>query len=254
MSRLGELRNSYLNSLKSLTRSTNRVKTSDKHEDDMSWKNNSPISPNPPSKPQFPLTPNMLLLSACFWLFMFTLIYESIIYGTMYSRITMEADLNRECHEKFGSEDENLKKIDNYSIGDAGPYIFRLRPMPQTEYPIESVSLPPIVTAVSSLEFYQLQGLVNHIMEDLISTYQDLKFIVYDIGLYSKERELVERYCHCEVRDFSFEEYPSHVADISNFAWRPIILQKVLEEFGSAVYVETTTRFKTTAAFLALKL
>lgn len=35
------------------------------------------------------------------------------------------------------------------------------------------------------------------------------------------------------------------MSDISNYAWRPIMLQLMLEEFGSVMYMEPMTRFKT---------
>ncbi|XP_055863565.1 uncharacterized protein LOC106071276 [Biomphalaria glabrata] len=253
MSRLGELQNAYLNSLSSLKRISNKGKSDDKKNDES--KNDSTTNTMSLPKPNFPITPNMFILSACFWTIMFVLIYECIVYGTMYSRITMEADLHRKCQEKFGSEDENLNKVDNYSFGVAQPYIFRLKPAAKAkeDYPMETTTLPPFVTAVSTSEFFQLQGLINHIMEDLMTSQSDIKLLVYDIGLYKKERELIEKYCHCEVRDFPFQEYPRHVSDITNYAWRPIMLQIVLEEFGSAVYIEATTRFKTDLSLNFLK-
>lgn len=54
----------------------------------------------------------------------------------------------------------------------------------------------------------------------------------------------LHQYCNCEVRDFHFEQYPSHVSAISNFAWRPITILRILEEYGSVLYVDPTTRFK----------
>ncbi|CAL1536647.1 unnamed protein product [Lymnaea stagnalis] len=253
---LSDLQNAYANSIKSLNRNTGKAKQEEKKDDELTaWKN---ISPNPETslrKPEFPMTFNMLLMSFLFWITFMILIYQSIKYGKIYSRITQEADLKIECRDTFGTKDENAKRVENYSVGDAGPYLHRLKPVAKEDFPVESKVLPPVVTAINSDQFYQFQGLVNHIMEDMHTSISDIKLIVYDIGLYRRERELVEKYCHCEVRDFLFEHYPSHVADISNYAWRPIMLQILLEEFGAVFYVEPTTRFKnpSSANFLRMR-
>ncbi|KAJ8319776.1 hypothetical protein KUTeg_001363 [Tegillarca granosa] len=56
--------------------------------------------------------------------------------------------------------------------------------------------------------------------------------------------ELMKDHCNCEVRKFDFSVYPDHVAYIDNGAWRPIILQTILEEFGSVAYLDPAARLK----------
>ena len=46
------------------------------------------------------------------------------------------------------------------------------------------------------------------------------------------------------MRDLDYAQYPPHVASVNNFAWRPILLQLLLREFGAVMYLEPTTRFK----------
>lgn len=58
----------------------------------------------------------------------------------------------------------------------------------------------------------------------------------------------MEQYGNCEIRDLHFEQYPRHVSDIANYAWRPIVIQLTVEEYGSVLYIEPTTRFKSSSS------
>ena len=87
---------------------------------------------------------------------------------------------------------ENLQVIFNYPSGEAAPYLARFASEKSeiTDYPMESDKMPPIVTAVRSSQFYQLQGLIKNLHE-LKAEIPDIKLIVYDLGLYSREKEIV---------------------------------------------------------------
>ncbi|GFN90458.1 hypothetical protein PoB_001696400 [Plakobranchus ocellatus] len=246
MPNLNDLQNSYVNSLKFFTGATSRKKVDEKKDDEIgAWNRNMFVQEKKLARNMFPITTNIFFLSLLFWTVISILIYYSVSYSLLYSRISQEADLSERCPEVFSKvKDDNLKKIDNYTVGDAGPYILRLQFTQKEDYPPESESLPPIVTAVTPSQFYQIQSLIDHIMEDIKPTQKDLKLIIYDLGLYSTQRMLLEKYCYCEVRDFDYAQYPSHVATVTNFAWRPIVLQLLLQEFGAVMYIEPTTRFK----------
>lgn len=85
---------------------------------------------------------------------------------------------------------ENLKRVANYPKGDAGPYLLRLQSVHESTKNLPAKKLCPLVTAVWSSQFYQVQGLVQHIT-DLRTEHLDITFIVYDLGLYRREREIV---------------------------------------------------------------
>ncbi|RUS70206.1 hypothetical protein EGW08_022032 [Elysia chlorotica] len=246
MPNLNDVQKSYINSLKFFTGATNRKKVDEKKDDELgAWNKNSFVKEKTLARNMFPITTNIFFLSMLFWTLVALLIYYSISYGLLYSRVTQEMDLTDQCSEVFSkAKDDNLKKIENYTLGDAGPYILRLQFSQKEDYPMETDTLPPIVTAVTSAQFFQVQGLVDHIIEEIKPTQKDMKLIIYDIGLYETERKLLEKYCHCEVRDLDYAQYPAHVATVSNFAWRPIVLQLLLREFGAVMYIEPTTRFK----------
>ena len=60
-----------------------------------------------------------------------------------------------------------------------------------TASPKELAGLPAIVTAVSTADFFDVQGLIKQIHEEIQPAFKDVKFLIYDIGLYSRELELV---------------------------------------------------------------
>ena len=80
-----------------------------------------------------------------------------------------------------------------YPKGDSGPYIARFTSDHSDiqGYPVDSHKLPPLVTTATSAQFYQLQGFIRHVHEDLKTEHSDVKLIVYDLGLYRREREIV---------------------------------------------------------------
>lgn len=189
-----------------------------------------------------------MVMSFVFWLVLLYGLYMMFGYAFIAMRVYFDdADIDGECKENFSPHPHiNLNWVFNYPKGNSGPYIARFNSADShiEDYPIDSNKLPPIVTAAGSAQFFLLQGLIKHIHEDLRSKHNDLKLIVYDVGLYRRERALIEDYCGCEVRTVDYSVYPDHVAYTNNFAWRPIALQSLLEEFGAVIYVEPTTRFK----------
>jgi hypothetical protein len=96
-------------------------------------------------------------------------------------------------HQFHANYEENLAVVHNYPKGDAAPYIARFASDKGEfeDYPIESDKIPPIVTGVWSNQFFQIQGFIKHIHEDLLPKHPDLKLIVYDLGLYQREKEIV---------------------------------------------------------------
>lgn len=105
--------------------------------------------------------------------------------------------MNSECTHTFKTFNENMHIVEHYKKSDAGPYLRRLGPEAKTgsavkrETPAELKSTPPLVTAVSSEDFWDVQGLIKQFNEKLRPVYSDVQFIIYDLGLYSKEAELV---------------------------------------------------------------
>ena len=72
----------------------------------------------------------------------------------------------------------------------------------------------------------------------------NVKIIVYDLGLKKNEIETLQLYCNVqEVRKFKFDQYPGHVKDLHNYAWKPLLINEMskLELF---FYCDASCRVK----------
>ncbi|XP_062614084.1 uncharacterized protein LOC134275805 [Saccostrea cucullata] len=207
------------------------------------------FSPGTLSPRSFPLSPYTVLGSFLLWIFIGLAAYKCLLYFGTYR--SLDSDLIGSCdvHLKKSLE-ENLKIAENYSKGDAGPYLKRIGSQMYgdtfagTPSPQELPNIPPVVTAVSSAEFFQIQGLIRDIEDVNKSGKILIKLIIYDLGLYRNEKEIMKKHCNCDVRSFDAGHYPNHVAVYSNKAYQPIIMQTILEEFGSVMWIDPSVKFK----------
>ena len=157
-----------------------------------------PRPPNMGLPSQFQISGYQVLASVIFWICMMYLGFKGFQYGVMYMGLD---DGNMEalgcCKNAGGSIEDNANVVDGYNKGDAGPYLMRLGPesyttkFKGTQSPKELEYIPTIVTAVQSSDFYDVQGLIKQINEEIRPAFNYVKFIIYDIGLWSKELELV---------------------------------------------------------------
>jgi len=88
-----------------------------------------------------------------------------------------------------------------------------------------------IVTGASSNHFRSLLGLLASL--EALRTEQELeaKVLVFDLGLSTAETdELSLTFPSADQRKLHWPVYPPHVSDLQTFAWKPIIIQKVVEE------------------------
>ncbi|RWS12444.1 uncharacterized protein B4U79_11706 [Dinothrombium tinctorium] len=102
----------------------------------------------------------------------------------------------------------------------------------------QNISLPMFVTAVKSGETQIVKGFIRSIQD----FYPDASLLLYVLDLDDDEISLINRLCNisnsCSLRKFQFERYPSHVNDLNMYAFRPIILQEVLNQTGAAVWLD----------------
>ena len=91
----------------------------------------------------------------------------------------------------------------------------------------------------------------NHFEEakDMIASMQtclpDKKIVVYDLGLSSKKKKEVHKYCNVELRSFPFKHYRQpHVKKLSSYAWKPIIVKLVSQEYDVIMYGDASLRMK----------
>lgn len=88
----------------------------------------------------------------------------------------------------------------------------------------------------------------NHFTEsvDMIASIQRYSptspIIVYDLGISDSSRKTLQSFCHVKIRTFPFDKYPSHVRNLEACAWKPIIVQEVLQEFSKVLYGDASIR------------
>lgn len=77
--------------------------------------------------------------------------------------------------------------------------------------------------------------------------------LLYNLGLKSNSLAVVSSYCNssrCAVIEFDLGAFPSHVADESITAFRPLIIQHALSRVGGVIFLESDQRW--TGSALAL--
>ena len=127
-----------------------------------------------------------------------------------------------------------------------GPAKLVSRPADQTASETQHNSIEAMYRRLVALNAFSS----NHYREalDMIGSVQKYlphtKIIVYDIGLTAEERESVSTLCNVELRSFNFNKYPPHVKrNIRNFAWKPLILQELVdEEYDVILYGDASLR------------
>ncbi|XP_038071733.1 uncharacterized protein LOC119740481 [Patiria miniata] len=98
-----------------------------------------------------------------------------------------------------------------------------------------------IVTAVSSNHYPEMKKMVATVQMHMPST----KIVVYNLGLTKTELHTISRMCNVEeVRFFNFAQYPRHVRNKLNYAWKPLIIREALYEFGAIFWADSSIRFK----------
>lgn len=150
---------------------------------------------------QFEISGYMMLASLCFWILMGILAFKGFQYGTLYMTFDDESLEKVGCCSNFGGTmQDSLNFLETYPKGEAGPYLMRLGPetytsdFKGTQSPKELADIPTIVTAVSTADFYPVQSLIRQWKEVIKPVFKETKFLIYNIGLYSRELELVSIY------------------------------------------------------------
>ncbi|XP_050398240.2 uncharacterized protein LOC126816091 [Patella vulgata] len=161
------------------------------------------------------------------------------------------------CFSHYGKNaEEDIQRVLKIKISNETELILQNLGYPPTkivnrkyELPIlkdngETPEIPVFVTAVSSNHYRELQALIYNIDRVPRQHYPHLKLIVYNIGLEPEELVMTKIRCNCEVRKFNFKKYPRHVRIMATRAWKPIIIQEILNEFGFAMYMDASIRFR----------
>ncbi|XP_071853201.1 uncharacterized protein [Apostichopus japonicus] len=97
-----------------------------------------------------------------------------------------------------------------------------------------------LITAFSDNHYNEAMGYIGTAQKYMPGK----RIVVYDLGLSTKKQHEVKRLCNVELRMFNFNDYPKHVSDLLTYAWKAIIINLALNEFGAVYYGDASVRFK----------
>ncbi|XP_078350856.1 uncharacterized protein LOC144635649 [Oculina patagonica] len=99
-------------------------------------------------------------------------------------------------------------------------------------------SLPKIAlaTGASSNHFDELLAHIDKVPV----VFPNRTLIVYDLGLNETEIKTLREINFVEYRKFNFTRYPKHVKDLHTYAWKPLILQQLLCQYGGAMWMDSS--------------
>ena len=94
------------------------------------------------------------------------------------------------------------------------------------------------VTAISDSHFEESKAMFASVQHCL----PHKKIIVYDLGLNSTHRDHVSNYTNVELRPFPFNDYLPYVRNLNLYAWKPIIVKLVSQEYDVIMYGDSSLR------------
>ena len=170
-----------------------------------------------------------------------------INYPTLATSTSFDLRTCTEYDKQFtGTFEDNLKKIENLKFPEADKWItaLGLDNVISGDISRDIPKLPVLVTAATPRYFDISQGLIKTVHEILLPKYPELKFIYYSLGLNADQVDRLRRYCRCEVRDFeAIPGLPFHARRYQIYAFKPIIVAKVFQEYGHVFWADTSVRF-----------
>lgn len=160
------------------------------------------------------------------------------------------------CNDSFGLDREvDLRKISSYQFPDIAHYTRFIFPHYQERsqpwsmkhvVPVDShVTVPAAVTGADYSHFKESMNLVRNLNDGVRKAYKDMKLIYFDLGLAQHQKDHLKAVCNCDVRPFPFDEMPSHFKVLKGYAWKPVCLQMVLNEYPFAMWMDASVRIKT---------
>ncbi|XP_071793696.1 uncharacterized protein [Asterias amurensis] len=106
--------------------------------------------------------------------------------------------------------------------------------------PEELFNRTVIITGFSQNHFKEAKGMLGSVQKFLPHT----KIIAYDLGLRKESIKEVKRMCNVKLRKFDSSKYPSHVAKLLTYAFKPIIIEEALREFDVVFWCDASARFQ----------
>ena len=98
------------------------------------------------------------------------------------------------------------------------------------------------VTAVSRNHFVELMAHLS-----LVATFiPGVNIVVYDLGLTQHQVKTLQNLDFVDYRKFDFSLYPAFVRNLKKYAWKTLVIQKTLSEFGGALWLDACIVFQET--------
>ncbi|KAL9952411.1 hypothetical protein ACROYT_G039661 [Oculina patagonica] len=112
---------------------------------------------------------------------------------------------------------------------------FRSEPVIMESY----ASVPRVVpvTAASSNHFNES---LIHIKTTIPRFFPDVKLVFFDLGLENQQVEILKNMNFVDYRKFDFARFPRHVVELYTYAWKVLIIQEMLAEFGAIMWLDAS--------------
>ncbi|XP_052236883.1 uncharacterized protein LOC127848454 isoform X3 [Dreissena polymorpha] len=146
--------------------------------------------------------------------------------------------IKHKCSKWFEATfEDNLRVISGY----LSKHMTTFPPMNRPT--MEMMSFPVIVTACSHDFFHVSEGLLKSIDNLILPKYPDLKLFYYDLGLHEQDIKTIESGCKfCTVIKFDFQKYPQHVQHLKFYAWKPLIVREVMQNYSWVWWMDSSAR------------
>uniref|UniRef100_A0A0K0F415 CAP domain-containing protein n=1 Tax=Strongyloides venezuelensis TaxID=75913 RepID=A0A0K0F415_STRVS len=86
----------------------------------------------------------------------------------------------------------------------------------------------------------------GYLLKTFKSAFRGQRMIVYDLGLKKATVKKLSKYSFVEYRKFQFSNFPTHVRNLQNAAYKLIIIAEVLKEYPYIMWANPTLRFTMT--------
>uniref|UniRef100_A0A0N4Z8M6 CAP domain-containing protein n=1 Tax=Parastrongyloides trichosuri TaxID=131310 RepID=A0A0N4Z8M6_PARTI len=106
----------------------------------------------------------------------------------------------------------------------------------------EKMPRPQVVTAFSENHHQEAALLLKSFRKH----FPGQKIIVYSLGVSKDTETLLRSLCYVEYRVFKTHKYPTHVANLMNYAFKILIAAETLKDHGAMIWADASVRFKKT--------
>ncbi|XP_071095238.1 uncharacterized protein [Haliotis cracherodii] len=100
-----------------------------------------------------------------------------------------------------------------------------------------------IVTGASSDHYYESQGLIHSVHQNVFPELANLTLIYYDLGLKDWQRHELRKHCRCQIRTFPFALMPVRLQNLQCYTWKAFIIQAHIRSADVIIWADAAVRF-----------